>query len=302
VTHAPPIYTRDVTALVAAQQIMTVQYQIMNDKAEAARRQPEREPIHDLRVAINRLRSALNLFQPLLAAAPVRSTERALRDVRALIGPARDAQLWVIFLNRVLHETNAPQDSPLQQYVFDETTKMELALADTQDALTHASFKALCRQLSALLEKDLPSLADASSDRFAPFAAKRLKKRFKSVLAAAPADLENISSEEMHQVRKQCKHLRYWAEFAVPVLDKSISDLALRAKAVTSAFGVVHDLDVQHQLLKRSGFAKHTILADALRKARKTSCRDAGKAWAILHKPTFMKAVHSSLRHATCID
>jgi CHAD domain-containing protein len=283
VTYAPPIYAKDVTAPVAALQIMAMQYRIMVDNAAAARWQPDLAPIHDMRVAMNRLRAALGLFQPLLGNDGVGFIEKILRDVRSGFGPARDAQLWVGFLNSLLQEQDITSDSLLQQYALNETAKMERALVDLQEALTHESFEALCRQLTVLIKRDLPLLADTSSARFAPFASKRLKKRIARV-QEEPADIGDMSVEEMHKARKRCKRLRYWAEFAAPVLDKPISELALRAKAVTSAFGAVHDLAVQQEWLKHSEFSEGTIVRDALRNARKRANRDAEKAWIMLRR------------------
>ncbi len=294
-THATPTYARDETAPVAARQIMAVQYRLMVDNAAAALNQPDPAPVHDMRVAMNRLRAALALFHPLLGGAADAAAEKLLRDVRSTFGPARDAQLWVSFLNNLLRKEKIPSTSPLRAYARDETAKMEQALANLQEDLTHESFDALCRQLTVVIERDLPLLAVESSVCFAPFASERLAKRFASVLEE-PDDTNDMSAEEMHQVRKRCKRLRYWAEFAAPVLDKPIHELAHRAKAVTSAFGDVHDLDVQREQLKLSGFTKSAIVRDALRKARKTACHDAAKAWLMLRKPAFVKVVQASLR------
>ncbi len=293
-THDPPITTKDVTALVAAGQIMAAQYRIMADNAAAALERPDPAPIHDMRVAMNRLRAALALFRTVLADAEIESTGKLLRDVRAAFGPARDAQLWVDFLNGLLQEAGTADDSPLRQYALDETVELEQALAELESHLAHESFTQLCCQLTALIETDIPRLAEISSVRFVPFVAKHLKKRFCSVLEE-PDDTKSMSSSEMHQVRKRCKRLRYWAEFAAPVLDEPITELMLRAKAVTSAFGYVHDADVQHEQLKRSGFAESRAVRDALRRTRKAACRDAEKAWSMLRKPAFTKVVQSAL-------
>jgi len=290
VKYAPPI----ISSAVAAQQIIAVQYRIMTNNAAVALKRPDPTSVHDMRVAMNRLRAALGLFQPLLAGEEVESIARLLGDVRTVFGPARDAQLWVEFLNRLLREKSISNPSQLQQYVRDETIKMEQVMVDLQEDFPHDTFEAVCHNLRVLIERDFPRFSNTSSTCFALFSAGRIKKCFSSTLDE-PDDTRAMSAEEMHQVRKRCKRLRYWAEFAAPVLDNLISELVLRAKTVTSAFGAVHDLDVERQLLKLSDFKNRAIVRDALHKARKTACHDAEKAWGKLRKRSFARTIQDDL-------
>jgi CHAD domain-containing protein len=103
---------------------------------------------------------------------------------------------------------------------------------------------------------------------------------------------------EMHAIRNRCKRIRYWAEFAAPVLGRSIDRLSLRARRVTAALGDVHDRDLQLELLSGVRLEGLPMLINEMNRSREAACRRASEAWGDLRKKRFARHVKAVLGSA----
>ena len=65
--------------------------------------QDEADALHDLRVAMRRLRSWLRAFRPELSDTVKGRTRRRLRELATLTGEARDAEVALAFIERQTH-------------------------------------------------------------------------------------------------------------------------------------------------------------------------------------------------------
>src|SRR5205809_7707223 len=65
------------------------------------------EALHDFRVALRRMRSALRVFRPHLKGSSPRRLSRALRDIASGTGMSRDLEVHLEWLGRKLEELPA---------------------------------------------------------------------------------------------------------------------------------------------------------------------------------------------------
>lgn len=178
---------------------------------------PSVEALHQLRVAIRRLRSAASLFKKVVSDAESRSI---LSELKRLSGPFGEARNLDVFLAETLPAER--ERRPNEPGILNLEAQLEAKRADA-----HASVRKQLRSPEwRRLVLDLVAWADAgrwlspegSKDArrlgksARKVAAKELSRRFSKV-ARQGARLEKISVERRHKVRIEAKKLRYGAEF-----------------------------------------------------------------------------------------
>ncbi len=152
------------------------------------------EALHQARVAIRRMRSALKLFGPVLQAVDAARFQNELRWLAAVLGEARDLDVLAARIGgeRIKQPRATAQDRALQWLA---SARVRMLLLDLVEWL------ALGAGLGA--KADRPAV---------PFAAARLRK-FRRRIARDGKSMARLSDEARHAVRKDAKRLRYGAEF-----------------------------------------------------------------------------------------
>ncbi len=213
------------------------------------------EPVHQMRVAVRRMRSAIAVFRR--AAGPALDEFAApLRSLAATLGAARD---WDVFLA----ETGAAVshafagDKRIEALLAAADRKRRDAYASVAKILGGADFHRLALKL-ALLPSLRPWAADpAAAETLGaparPYAARALDRRLRHVLA--PGDsLAALPEEARHDVRKQAKRLRYTAEFFAPLFaEKPTRRFLARLEAVQEALGTMNDAAAAKTLMAQLG-------------------------------------------------
>jgi CHAD domain-containing protein len=222
------------------------------------------EPVHQMRVGVRRLRSALSVFRRAVedgsAACPWLDdlTDR-LKALAAQLGRARD---WDVFLaetgadiSRVL-----PADRRIAQMIAAAGRKRAAAYADLAVLLAGRDWSQLEMTLALLptlrpwnhaarAAEPAAVLASPAKD----YAAHALDRRLKHVLAPG-ADLSGLPAEQLHETRKQAKRLRYATEFFAPLFsEKSIRKYLPRLEDLQEDLGAVNDTAVAAHLMAQLG-------------------------------------------------
>lgn len=237
--------------------------------APIARAGLEIEGVHQLRVALRRLRSLLKVFRPITGCEQGRALDGALREVLRLLGPARD---WDVFLAGIGADLARvlPDDLRLHALLEAAEAKRQAAYQALAGALDGPGWRAtLLAGMAFLLEK--PWRMGAEAERLgwldAPpreFAARVLDKRWRR-LREAGAEIENLSPEALHELRLDAKRLRYAAEVFVPVFpQKAARRFQRRLTALQEELGRSNDATVGRGLVQGL-----------------TGEKDEGRAWAI---------------------
>ena len=215
------------------------------------------EAVHQSRVATRRLRSALSLYRRAVPCQELVEAHAALRDCAATLGAARD---WDVFLM----ETGARLDAGAEA---DRRIATLLRAARRRRQLAHAELGAfLAGPAFRRLEVGLGLAAslrpwERGSDRdmlCAPtgnFAAAALQHRVKSVRRRGKL-IDTLPLDELHELRKDCKRLRYTAEFFAPSFPaKSVKPFIKRLSALQQELGALNDSTVAAALMAQLGRA-----------------------------------------------
>lgn len=234
-----------------------------NVPAVARRRLPE--GVHQLRVALRRLRAALAVFKDVLPGEARRALRTEAGWLAGLLGPARD--LDVITADTL--KAAAPPPT-----MADDMRALGRALAAARrTAWTEAVAAAASPRTTALLI-DLAQAAwtlratppeEAAS--LADFAAAQLERRFEAVLAAA-GEIDTLDVEARHELRLALKKLRYAADFFAGLYPRKAAKKGLKVlAALQEALGGFNDAASVDAILARVVAAAPSVRRPALERA-----------------------------------
>jgi triphosphatase len=227
------------------------------------------EPVHQMRVALRRLRSALSIFRRAVRddTAWLDSLAAELKTLAATLGVARD---WDVFLAGIGAEATLATggDPRLTQMLGAAARRRDAAYAMVRAALgDHAAWQRLALTLAllpTLRPWDETATGEQAARLAAPaqaYAAGALDRRLKPLLGAGEC-LDGVSTEQLHEIRKQAKRLRYAIEFFVPLFpEKQVRRYLARLEDLQEDFGTFNDAAVAADLAASLGGGADRVFA-----------------------------------------
>lgn len=201
------------------------------------------EFVHQARVAIRRLRSAIRLWEPLLPASFVTRFDPIWRELAIRLGDTRN---WDVFLTETLPVMAEafPDGSEIHRLSRHALKCNEKSRALTRKALRSAHYSCLLIDFLAAVVA-LPEADGVQLDDFAP---RCLSKRAKRVRERAADALESGDTAR-HRLRVAFKQLRYAVEFFTPILEAPLlANYHQSASCLQELLGRLNDLAVATQI------------------------------------------------------
>lgn len=234
---------------------------------EPATEAGDMEGLHQMRVAIRRLRAALVLFRPLLEPHAAARFTAELRRLGQVFGEARD---WDVFCVETL--TAAEQDGV-------EAAWLALLRDSAEGARATAHARVAAELRGPALTAVVIGLSEWSGEAAASHG-NRPNGAMRTALAAVASELAERmahkvhhrgghiarrSDEDLHALRKALKKLRYGIEFLAPLgQHKRIRAYLHHCKALQKQLGALNDARVAVALAERLGGERRAELAPAL--------------------------------------
>ncbi len=254
-----PAVAEDLTVEAALTQVCAHLTDVILHWAPLVRPENGPMPVHQMRVAVRRLRSALSVFgratgEEGLALAP------ELKTLAARLGAARDWDVFLAGTGAAVRRT-FPDDARIANLLAAAARKRQSCYAALVSLFTDRPWQNLALSL-ALLPARQPWAQSATPDQTAllaspvrSYAASALDRRLKHVVEPGK-DLSGLSTAELHEVRKQAKRLRYATEFFAPLFPgKPTRRYLARLEHVQESLGTVNDAAVAAALLAELGGA-----------------------------------------------
>ena len=209
------------------------------------------EGVHQFRVALRRMRSALVVFKTVLLRKHVAWLEREASRLIDLLGPARD---WDVFIDETLATVRAarPEDETLQRLA--EAAEVERARAYEQaEALRAPDYTEFLLRFGRWIEtagwREAANHA-ALDQPLAHLGERLLDKRHKRVLKRG-RDFEQLSDADLHRLRISLKKLRYAGEFFAAQFPDGKPRTYIRAlRRLQDDLGQLNDAAVAERCLK----------------------------------------------------
>jgi CHAD domain-containing protein len=212
-----------------------------------------------MRVACRRMRSTLQSFRTLLDRDRTDGLVAELRWLAGELGGSRDLEVQEERISRAV--ATLPPEIALGPVAAQVTRffgrRRPAAGAAASAALDSDRYLALLDAIDALLAD--PPLTDAAADpartELPALVAKARRRTGKALRAADALPPGHDRDEQLHEMRKAAKRLRYATEVAAPALGTNAKRLVNRVKAVQELLGEHQDSVVARGLLREMGAA-----------------------------------------------
>jgi CHAD domain-containing protein len=230
----------------------------------ALRSGEDEDTIHDMRVAIRRLRSTLRVFAKVFDAAQIDGMDAELKWFAGLLGDVRDCQVQQRRFSRVLDGmADGLILGPVRSRIINHLRAIELP---ARNLVTEAMESTRYRNVMAVLRgwRDRPPLDGAVASGTLRQRARRAQRKADRRLAAAlGSDLESDGAAMLHRARKAAKRARYAAELCRSFDDRGRAKRTIkRYKQIQSVLGDHQDSAVASEALRSMGVAAGTTVGE----------------------------------------
>ena len=200
------------------------------------------EALHDMRVAIRRLRTVLRLARPIYGSYRTSAVRRAFTVVQSKTGDLRDEEALAETFDGL-----SLDDPAFTEWRARRKGREKRLRAAVTSRLRAGDLTLARRLLRALLLLPVRPSRDTALDRFARRTVNRSRKR-----VDAMRDVPTSDVEQMHRLRIRYKELRYSAEIFAEALPLDLAALAPPAARFQKRLGDIHDIDTALDALSRA--------------------------------------------------
>jgi CHAD domain-containing protein len=234
--------------------------QRVNNKLDDYLKAPNEEHIHDIRTSIRRLRASYqSLPKSIRNKKKIKKFVAKSKELFSINSKVRDYDIIFEMLSEYMSSEKAPKHEQQQLSQSSRAISNLLKSLETVRNRELTESKTLAVELRKL---SVPKLGDNNIN----ISEKKLKKRFNNVVGKLANTIEKnypvvLSSSkrliELHEMRKDCKKLRYLLEL-LPIdrdiknLDKDkVSQLIDELEKVQDMLGTIHDYDTTIAYIKK---------------------------------------------------
>ncbi|HEY9079877.1 CYTH and CHAD domain-containing protein [Magnetovibrio sp.] len=212
------------------------------------------EGVHQMRVALRRMRSVITTYKKLLPKGSYESLSQGLKDAGSALGPARD---WDVFLDEVLAavEIGFEHDTALAVMRTHAERRLDQAYRDAHNLIaSHEYARLLCDGLlwvgNSAWRGDGPAVSATHLHAPATDVAKSILDKRHARLLRAGKGLKNLPIEQRHMLRIAIKKARYAAEFFAELYPAKTTRSYLRGlKTLQESLGHLNDLATAERLM-----------------------------------------------------
>ncbi len=235
------------------------------------------EGVHQMRVGLRQLRSALSIFSEVIGPDPeIERVKDSLKWITGELGPARDLDVYLRSSVVPLGKAKGP---PRGARVLRRVTtrRRDEAFMRAGTAVRSDRYRALILHIAEWLHNGAwinqpDKTARACRERRAvKFAAEELNRRWRKI-AKKSNKFDRLDAHERHKLRIAAKKLRYGIDFFASLfrgrkLAKRRRTLTMSLKRLQSSLGKLNDFAVHTELAEQLVFRKDTAGAYPRRRA-----------------------------------
>jgi CHAD domain-containing protein len=237
----------------AARQILLGLLDTMEANIPGARANLDSEFLHDLRVATRRTRAALAQIPGVLAPQAEADFKARFAWLQQVTGPVRDLDVYLLDFDA--YQASLPQSmrgdlEPLRSYLLSHYAAEQRLLSET---LGSAPMDHLVHQWRRTLTEPTPAEATPinAARPIKALADERIWRLVRRVRKEGRAIVADSRAEELHELRKSCKKLRYLIEFLQSLYPgQGIGGAVKLLKVLLDNLGSFQDLAVQAHHLR----------------------------------------------------
>lgn len=252
----------------------------INKWAPAAFSGKDTEGVHQMRVGLRRMRSALNLFTPAIPRKNTKELAREMRWAARQLDRARDLDVYIADNLSSKKAKKDKQKKLLRKVALKHRQK---EYKKVRSFLRGQRFRVFNDKLIRWLNKkgwrqDLSKAEKNDLSREITYFANLVLDDHRCKVLGTGRDIRRMDDEDLHRLRIECKKLRYATEFFAPLYGTKMATFSKKLKQLQDVLGVLHDCYVmgglQRSLLKGKRSRKLVSVADNLMNQRDKSALD----------------------------
>lgn len=213
------------------------------------------EFLHDYRVSFRKVRSVLSLFKNVFDKELTLQLKNEFADLMRDTNRLRDLDVYLLERDtyfQLVPETSHEGLAILFSYLNEERRK---EFKKVKKTLRSSAYKEKVKILQEKFEKEQQLKSGTKGDEVAiDFGSRLILKRYAQVCRIAGQIDADTEDEVVHELRINCKKLRYLMEFFTPLYEvKKIKSLIKALKVLQDNLGKFNDFSVQQ------GFLRHIV-------------------------------------------
>lgn len=291
-----PLITSSLSFHEAVRRLLFLHYRTMLINVDGALAATGNEPLHDLRIAIRRMRTVFRAFRKLLAKPSWERIDRDLQQLNRTLGIARDLDVWIGFFSNEKVSLQFAGHRLWAGFVAHQLELRRLQQTTVRRQLHGARFNALRVRIGRFLRFELPAAAALASPVPINGPARRaMAKHLRRALELGHLR-QSRSPEKLHRLRIALRRVRYLGGFFGGALGRPVRKLSKRTHAIERLLGEMRDADLALSRIQREGPTPPRLLVRQLERLRQTDAAALESAWRRFEDPQFILGLRRELK------
>jgi len=232
----------------AARTILLRLFETMRANEEGMKADRDSEFLHEYRVAVRRTRSLLGQSKEVLPKPKLDKFRREFSWLGEISSPTRDLDVYLLDFDKFKNSLPLPLKEDINPFHDFLERHQKIAHQRLAAQMESSRYRKLAGDWDAFLKSPLPahsSLAHALRPAIET-ATERIWHMYRRVIKEGEAIQPHSPPEELHELRKSCKKLRYLMEFFSSLYPQNlIRQLIAALKSLQDQLGEYQDLHVQ---------------------------------------------------------
>ena len=209
------------------------------------------EFLHDYRICLRKIRSVLSLVKDVYPAEESQRMRQILGDLARQTNRLRDLDVYLLARDEYLGLLPPGLRPALEGMFEDYSVEREGEVCRVTTKLRAPSWRPILREVEEYFsEKSHHDPSQAADLPIGPLAFRRIYKRYRKICEIAAGIGAETSDEAVHQIRIECKKLRYLMEFFVEIFPREEgAALQKNLRRLQSRLGEFNDASVQQKSL-----------------------------------------------------
>ena len=239
------------TAREAVGRIVRTMLEIANRNLPGLRSDLDTEFLHDYRICLRKMRSVLGLVRGAYPAEGTRRAREILGDLARQTNRLRDLDVYLLARDDYLLLL-PPELRPALRGMFEDfAAEREEEVRRTVSRISAPAHRALFREVEEYFSREAPHEASPAGDLpVGPLVFRRIYRRYRKIRVIGAGIGAETPDEAVHQLRIECKKLRYLLEFFSELIPKEEGAALIRMlRRLQNHLGEFNDASVQQKSL-----------------------------------------------------
>ncbi len=210
------------------------------------------EGVHQMRVATRCIRAAFRAFRKFLPVSKTKIFNREFKWIASVLGEVRDLEVYRGNLERDTGKLAEEDSVFLNDYYQHLDNQLQQARTRLLECLRSERYSQLKISFAEFLKQGLSQSSGKpiSSNTIRAIARKALRKQYKTVLRKGRAITPDSSGSLLHELRIECKRLRYLLVVFRPLYGKNLNQPTKQLKRLQRVLGEFQDTQVAIQNIR----------------------------------------------------